>query len=591
MDIMMILGMLAGMGMFLYGMHIMSDSLQKVAGSKLETTLEKLTSNRFKGVGLGAAVTALIQSSAATTVMVVGFVNAGIMKLSQAVGVIMGANIGTTITAQILRLGDISGDASWIAMLKPATFAPVLIVIGAMLALFTKKKKPQNIGGLLMGLGLLFYGMSTMEKSMAPLADIPEFGELMVRFRNPIVGILVGAGVTALIQSSSASIGILQALSATGLVTFSTAVPIIFGQNIGTCITVLLSSIGANKNAKRAGLIHLYFNVIGSVVWLAVIYGVNMLWGIPFWDSVVNRGTIADFHTVFNIVNTVLMLPFTGLLIKLVNLSVRDKGDKQIEENLLDERFLATPAVAIEQCKKVIANMGHLAAENFVRACSLLRDYDAREMNTLSEVEDSIDRTESMLGNYLVRITSHSLDDETSKIASEIMHTISDFERIGDYSVNIAETAQSMQEEKVKFSKSAVRDIKHISDAVSEILGISIKAYIENDAVAASRVEPLEEVIDLVKESLKTKHIERLQDGKCAIKAGFSFLELLNNFERIADHCSNVAVYIIQLHDETAKFDPHEHLRAMHEGTTDEYKAFYSMYLTKYLTPVEQEKS
>lgn len=589
MTIMAILGLLAGLGMFLYGMSVLSDSLQKVAGSRLEKIMEKLTSNRFKGVALGAAVTALIQSSSATTVMVVGFVNAGIMKLTQSVGVIMGANIGTTVTAQILRLGDISGDSFLLTMLKPSSFAPIMIIVGAACILFSKGRKTQNIGGLLIGLGLLFYGMFTMENALKPLAELPQFKQMMTSFQNPFVGILVGTLVTALIQSSSASVGILQALAAANLITLGGAVPIILGQNIGTCITVLLASIGANRNAKRAGLTHLYFNIIGSILWIAGIYAFKGIWGIPGWDAMVNRGIIADFHTMFNVVNTLLLLPFTGGLIKLVNLSIRDKGSKVDEENLLDDRFLNSPGIAIEQCKKVIASMGTRAAENVGRACNLLHNFDTKEFKLLHEEENVLDKTESSLGNYLVKITSRNLNDKDSKVASEIMHTISDFERIGDYAINIAETAEEMQIDKVQFSQSAVREIRQLASAVGEILTITLKAYVEDDPIAASRVEPLEEVIDLMKESLKTKHIDRLQDGKCSIKAGFSFLELLNNFERISDHCSNVAVYIIQLHAGTSRFDPHEHIRAMHEATTEEYKAFYTMYLNQYFVPIEQK--
>lgn len=589
MELTNILGLAAGLGMFLYGMQILSNALQALAGSRLERTLEKLTNNRLKGLFLGTAITALIQSSSATTVMVVGFVNAGLLKLSQSVGVIMGANIGTTVTAQILRLGDLNGTSLLLTLLKPSSFGPIIILIGAAINLFSKDKKRQNIGSILLGLGLLFFGMYNMEQGLSPLGQMPEFQQMMLSFSsNPLLGLLVGILVTALIQSSSASIGILQALSATGLITFGSAVPIILGQNIGTCITVLLAGIGANRTAKKAGLIHLSFNVIGTTLWLIGIYSVNALVGLPFWNEAINRGTIADFHTLFNVSTTLILLPFSSLLLKLANALLREKGDKTDKLSLLDDRFLSAPAVAIEQCNKVIVDMGASAIQNYNDACALLQKFDSKLFKKLNEREESLDKTESALNNYLVKVTSRNLSDTENKTTSEILHTINDFERIGDYSVNLAEAAEELANREIHFSDSAKSELRRMVDAVSEILSVTMEAYSQNSTEIASHVEPLEEVIDLIKETLKTKHIDRLQNGRCSINSGLIFLELLNNFERIADHCSNIAVYVIQLHANSSRFDPHEHLREMHEGTTEEYKLYYKYYMDKYYAPIEQ---
>nr|WP_283243681.1 Na/Pi symporter [Feifania hominis] len=581
---------LAGIALFLYGMKIMSGSLEKLAGAKLEKTLEKMTKNRLKGVALGAAVTAVIQSSSATTVMIVGFVNAGIMKLTQAIPAIMGANIGTTVTAQILRLGDVSGVGFLLTLIKPNNLAPILLIIGTMMVVFGSGKKTKDIGSLIAGLGMLFFGMSTMEQTLTPLRDLPQFQQAMAAVSNPLLGVALGAVLTAVLQSSSASIGILQALSATGAITFATAAPIILGTNIGTCIPVIMASIGANKNAKRAATVHLYFNVIGSIIFLIGIYAIQYTVGFSFWGDAMTRGSIADFHILFNVVNTIILLPFTNQLAKLAKRTVRDKkGERSREdENLLEDRFLATPGLALEQCRKVIVDMGETAFANFYRSCNLVQKFDNKEFKHLNDEENFLDKSESLLGNYLVRITSGNLNDHDSKTASEYLHAIGDFERIGDYSVNIAEVGEYNHENGITLSESAQRELETINNAVREILSMTVMAFENNDAALAAQVEPLEEVIDVMKETLKNKHVERLQAGICNVQSGISFIEVLTNLERISDHCSNIAVNVIKMVERSTKFDPHEHLRKVHEGVSGEYKEKFDEYTEKYLIPLEK---
>lgn len=582
-SILSFLPLLSGLGLFLYGMHVMGGSLEKIAGSKLERTLDRLTSSKFKGVLLGTAVTAVIQSSSATTVMVVGFVNAGIMKLSQAVSVIMGANIGTTVTAQILRLGDISSDNILLQLIKPSGFSHIFLLIGAFIALFSMKKKRQDIGSLLLGLGMLFFGMLTMESALSPLRELEGFKAAFASFSNPFLGILIGTGVTAVIQSSSASVGILQALSTTGVVTFSSMVPIVLGQNIGTCITVILASIGASKNAKRAAMVHLTFNFIGTVAFAIVIYGANAIVDIPFWDKVMNMGDIANFHTVFNVVNTLWMLPLSGILVKIAQALVKDGKKTDEFEALLDERFLLTPVVALEQSRKMLSAMGGYALENVRLACQQHIKLEESAIATINENEAICDKTESSLTSYLIKLSSTDLSEEDHWLATQMIPTLTDYERVSDRAVNIVEVAEYNQAHGIAFSEEGLRELSVISDAVVDILALTTSSYAEMDTAKAIRIEPLEEIVDRLTETLRERHISRLQQGKCTVEAGISFIEILTNLERIADHCSNIGIRIMQTVDHNPDvMERHSYIRQLHENGSREYDEYFSEYKQLY---------
>lgn len=589
MDILSFLPLLSGLGLFLYGMHIMGGALEKIAGSRLERTLDKLTASRLRGVLLGTAVTAVIQSSSATTVMVVGFVNAGIMKLAQAVSVIMGANIGTTVTAQILRLGDIDASNPIMQLLKPSGFSHILLIIGAVMVVFTvKKKRRHDFGELLLGLGMLFFGMLTMESALTPLRELEGFRQAFASFSNPFIGILIGAGVTALIQSSSASIGILQALSTTGAVTFSSMVPIVLGQNIGTCITVILAAIGANKNAKRAAVVHLSFNIIGTLAFVIIIYAVQGIFGLPFWNDPVNMGTIANFHTLFNLGNTVWMLPLSGYLVKLANFVIKDDAE-QGEENLLDDRFLGVPGVAMEQCRKLLSKMGGFVRENVRIACGMHVQYDPKARVQLDDNEDFCDKTESNLTSYLIKVSATDLSEQDNREATQMIPTLTDYERISDRAVNIAEVAEYNLRNSITFSEDGQRELDLITEAAEEILDITLTAYDSMDAVQAKRIEPLEEIIDSLTETLRERHVSRLQSGVCTTNAGISFIEILTNIERIADHCSNIGIRILQNVDKSVgEIERHEYLRKLHEGGSAEYDGYFRDYSDKYLLRLKQ---
>ena len=590
-----VLSLLGAIAVFLFGMSTMTDGLEKLSSGRLESIMERLTSNIFMSVMVGALVTGLIHSSAATTIMCVGFVNSGIMKLEQTVGIIMGANIGTTITAQILRLSDISSDNLILSMLNPENFGPILVVIGILLYMFFKGGKKKTVGQFFLGLGLLFIGMSTMKAAVAPLQNVPEFQNLFVMFSNPILGIMVGALVTALLQSSTASVGILQALTSTGVITFNVAVPIIMGQNIGTCITTLVSSIGASRNARRTAMIHLYFNVIGTAVFLAAVYGAQAvatatIGGLSFWTSTMNVGDIASLHTFFNIGCTVLLLPFNKLLVKLVKRTV--PGDETTEFNVLDERFLATPAVALDRAHDAVVHMGGLARENYQIAVGLLSHYEPKKQETLHENETALDKLEGMLDDYLVRLTDHALSGEESARVSELLHTLSDFERIGDYAVNVSESAVILNDRGIAFSSNAMRELDSLTGAVGEALDKALSCYTTRSRQNALLVEPIEEVVDLMRDELKNRHIERLKSGECTIELGTQFLELLINLERISDHCSNVALYIIRQtapKDDVVRTDSHEYMHQLHHGATQEFDDQFAVYREKYYKPIETE--
>lgn len=582
-----ILNLLGGIALFLFGMHTLSASLEKLAGGKLETWLEKATSRPIKGVVLGAIITAVIQSSAATTVMIIGFVNSGLMKLSQAIGVIMGANIGTTATSWLLSLQSISGSDgfSFLNILKPTTFTPVLAVIGVILIMFTKSDKKKTIGMILAGFAVLMFGMNSMSSATAGLAENETFCNILMMFSNPVLGVVAGAVLTAVLQSSSASIGILQSIAiSTGKVTYSVALPLLLGQNIGSCVTALISSVGANKPAKRVAFVHLYFNVIGTVVFLSIFYLLNAFISMPFMEESLNAVGIAVIHTGFNVLATVLFLPFTKQLEKLACLTVRDdSNDEKLTPMLLDERLLKTPSVAIEQCRNVCIRMARLTQETLKMSMEVVTTYDAKKCAEVIDNENAIDIFEDKIGSYILKISSKDLSENDSKIVSSMLHTIGDLERISDHAVNIVEAAEEMHSKKIKFSQQALRELPVIVNAVSEILDMSINAFVNNDVNLAKNVEPLEDVIDQLRSDLKTRHIERLRNGKCTIELGFILQDLLTNFERVSDHCSNIAVYLIQISDNS--MDTHEYMNELKKLDRSEFMDEFNDYKNKYILP------
>ncbi len=582
-----ILNLLGGIALFLFGMHTLSASLEKLAGGKLETWLEKATSRPIKGVVLGAIITAVIQSSAATTVMIIGFVNSGLMKLSQAIGVIMGANIGTTATSWLLSLQSISGSDgfSFLNILKPTTFTPVLAVIGVILIMFTKSDKKKTIGMILAGFAVLMFGMNSMSSATAGLAENETFCNILMMFSNPVLGVIAGAVLTAVLQSSSASIGILQSIAiSTGKVTYSVALPLLLGQNIGSCVTALISSVGANKPAKRVAFVHLYFNVIGTVVFLSIFYLLNAFISMPFMEESLNAVGIAVIHTGFNVLATALFMPFTKQLEKLACLTVRDdSNDEKLTPMLLDERLLKTPSVAIEQCRNVCIRMARLTQETLKMSMEVVTTYDAKKCAEVIDNENAIDIFEDKIGSYILKISSKDLSENDSKIVSSMLHTIGDLERISDHAVNIVEAAEEMHSKKIKFSQQALRELPVIVNAVSEILDMSINAFVNNDVNLAKNVEPLEDVIDQLRSDLKTRHIERLRNGKCTIELGFILQDLLTNFERVSDHCSNIAVYLIQISDNS--MDTHEYMNELKKLDRSEFMDEFNDYKNKYILP------
>ncbi len=595
MDILSVLQLLGGIGLFLYGMSLMGSSLEKLAGSGLERILEKLTTGKRKGIGyvkgwgLGAGVTAIIQSSAATTIMLIGFVNAGIMKLYQAIPVVMGANVGSTVTAQILRLGDLGSDNLILKLLKPSSFAPMLVGVGAFILLFTKKKKAKDIAGILVGLGVLFYGMTTMESVFAPLKDSPTFQQAFTSFQNPVLGILIGLVITAIIQSSSASVGILQALSATGSVSYATAVPIIIGQNLGKCMTIILGGIGANKKAKRVSLSYLLFNIFGAVVFTILIYGIYYTVGISFWNNTVNRGDIANVHFLFNFLTSMILLPFSE---KFGNLTGKIIGDDEISKTdkelaTLDDMLLNTPTIALEQCKHVICSMADAIYENYKIATDLIYNYDASKQAILDENESFIDKCESSLSSYIVKINSKRLSKDDRLVVSEILNSVSDFERMGDHCINIFYVAQDKNAQNIHFSPAGHQEVEAIIQAVDNTMKTTFEAFKHDNASAAIRIEPLAEIIDKLKEVIKAHHVERLQSGDCGIEGGIALVDLVTSFERISSHCANISLHIVKRVGNDRNFDEmHGHAN---DSFSEEYKALYHYYESQYITPVLEE--
>ncbi len=575
MDIFDFFMLLGGLVLFLYGMSVMGSGLEKLSGSKLERILENLTNNPLKGVLVGAGVTTIIQSSSATTVMVVGFVNSGIMKLKQAIGIIMGANIGTTVTAWILSLTGIQGDSIWINMLKPTSFAPILAVIGMAMIMFSKSGRKRDLGSIIVGFFMLMFGMSAMSDAVAPLANSEAFTSILLLFTNPLFGVLAGTVLTAIIQSSSASVGILQALATTGSITYGMAIPIIMGQNIGTCATALISCIGANKNAKRAAMVHFYFNLIGTIFFLALFYVLDAIIGFSFTATSINGAEIAMIHTVFNLTSTAIMLPFSNQLAKLATLTIRE-GSK--EEVPLDERLLNVPSFAIEQCKNVTEEMAVLARNTLNMSLAMVDKYDAKTTKLIIENEDKIDKYEDLLGTYLVKLSARELSEEDSNEVSKLLHIIGDLERIGDHCVNIVESVQEMSNKGIAFSSIAKGELGIMGSAISEIVGFATDIVSTEDLNLASKVEPLEEVIDGLETELKMRHVRRLKEGNCTIELGFIFSDLITNYERVADHCSNIAACVIQI--SVASFDMHEYLSVVKSETrfAEQYKVFKEKY-------------
>lgn len=589
MDIFGVITMLGGLALFLYGMHAMGEGLSKVSGGKLEHILEKLTSSPIKAVALGAVVTGIIQSSSATTVMVVGFVNSGIMKLSQAIGIIMGANIGTTVTSWILSLSGIQGDSFVVKLLKPSSFAPVLALVGVVCILFSKKAKKKEVGMILIGFGILMTGMETMSNAVKPLANVPAFTDLFVMFSNPFIGMLVGAVLTAVIQSSSASVGILQALCLTGKVTYASALPIIMGQNIGTCITAILSSIGTSKNARRAALVHLYFNVIGTSVFMIVFYSLNAFINFTVLQESASAAGVAVIHTFFNVSATIMLLPFSKLLEKLAYLTIKeDEKEKETasskELSLLDERFLDSPSFAVEQCRQLVNKMGQLSKEALFKAIELLDTYSEQNATEIKELEERVDHYEDELGSYLVRLSSKNLTEKDSHTVSMLLHLIGDFERISDHAVNIMEAGKETQSKGIAFSAQAKSELAVFSRAIRDIVNISLQVIEDQDKKLAVTVEPLEEVIDSLNDKLKSRHIQRLREGTCTIELGFIFSDITTNYERVADHCSNIALCMLQLNNEE-NFDAHEYIQNLKKEDNEEFKEKYHSYKKQYKLP------
>ncbi len=573
-----VLTLVGGLCLFLFGMNVMGDGLERRAGNSLKSLLGKLTNSRVKGFLTGLGVTAVIQSSSATTVMVVGFVNSGIMTLRQSIGVIMGANIGTTVTAWIISMGAISGDNIILKLLKPTSFTPVLALLGTVFMMFAKSDKKKDTGSILLGFATLMFGMDAMSGAVSGLAELPWFREMFIMFKNPLLGVLVGAVLTAIIQSSSASVGILQALSVTGAVSLGAAVPILMGQHIGTCVTALLSSLGTNKNAKRAAVVHLSFNVIGTVVWLTVFTIVTALVDIPIINQPTDAFGIAVAHTLISVLATALLLPMAGLLEKLACKLVPDGKTKE-KNSELDERLLATPTIALEQCSKMTAKMCLRVTEGLDASLEMLTRYDKAKAEDIRKIEKEADHYEDILGTYLTKLSRHQITEEDSVKVSKLLKVIGDLERISDHSVNILESSEELKEKQIEITEHAREELSVICAAVHETLAIATTAFVSDNVTLAYEVEPLEEVIDRLKDTLRDKHIARLQKGNCTVAAGFVWSDILTNLERVSDHCSNIAVCVIDAHEHN--MDVHSSLKKYKKGN-EEYAHKVEEYSKKY---------
>ena len=599
MDIFDVLTLVCGLALFLYGMDVMGDALKKSAGRKLKTILANLTSNRFKGLLLGLGVTAVIQSSSATTVMVVGFVNSGTMLLQQAVGVIMGANIGTAVTAWLTALNGIEGGAdalAWTQWLKPDAWMPILALIGICLLMFAKKSKPKDLGSILMGFAVLMVGMDLMSGAVSSLRGDPDFTRILTMFRNPLLGVLAGTILTAIVQSSSASVGILQALSSTGAISFGMAIPIILGQNIGTCVTAMISSAGANKNGKRTALIHLYFNVIGVILWLGLYYLIGWILNLTgaydifslAENTAINMWGIAAVHTIFKLLAVGLLFPFGNGLVKLAEMTVKGddkKGDEYTD--MLDDRLLDTPSVAIERSRTVAGQMAAISGRYLCKAIDMLNAYDDKTAGKIRLAEGRVDTYEDALGSYLVKLSSQSMDARDSHEVTKLLHIIGDLERISDHSVNLLESAEEMLDKELSFSAEARAELQVLYNAVSEIVTMTEQALITTDLELASRVEPLEQVIDGLRDDIKAHHIRRLTQSECTVEHGFVLSDILTNLERVSDHCSNIAGCLVEM-TRNDTLDLHDYLQRVKAGGM-EFDQLYGEYREKYVLPKGDE--
>lgn len=579
----MVITLLGGLAFFLFGMHVMSSGLERLAGGRLEQVLKKMTSNTFKSFLLGLGITAAIQSSSAVTVMLVGLVNSGLMEIGQTVGVIIGSNIGTTVTAWILSLSEINSANPFVNLLNPSNLSPIIALVGILLIMFSHKNKKKDAGSICIGFAVLMAGMNMMGSAVSPLADSPAFVSFMTAFRNPVLGVLAGAVFTAIIQSSSASVGILQALSLTGSITYGIAIPIIMGQNIGTCVTALISSIGVNKNARKVSVIHITFNLIGTLLFLCVIYGVNLLYPLEFLSDTISPLGIAISHSIFNIVTTAILFPFTKQLEKIANFVIRtESGSKKSSKApvFLDERLLNTPSFAASECNNLTVKMARTAQDNILLALRMLQNYDKKQVEKVLKTENDLDTYEDRLGSFLVKLSGKELSDSDSRTTSKLLHCIGDLERIGDHAVNLVKSADEIHEKGISFSSEARKELTILTKALEEILALTTEAFETDSVETAKKVEPLEQAIDFITSEIKSRHVRRLQNGECTIETGFILSDLLNNYERVSDHCSNIAVAIIELDHQS--FGTHAYLNSIKSNENREFCRDYEYYVEKY---------
>ncbi|MBQ2971313.1 MAG: Na/Pi cotransporter family protein [Ruminococcus sp.] len=589
MTIINIIMLVGGLAFFLYGMNVMSSGLEKMAGGKLESALSKMTDNLFKSMLLGAGITVAIQSSSALTVMLVGLVNSGIMHFGKTIGVIMGSNIGTTLTAWITGLTGIESDNIWMSLLKPANFSLVFAFVGILMIMMSKKQKKRDIGSILVGFAVLMAGMGLMGDAMEPLSEMPEFQEILVAFNNPILGVLVGAAFTGIIQSSAASVAILQSFAMAGGLSYSMAIPIIMGQNIGTCVTALISSIGVSKNAKKVAVVHISFNIIGTAVCLALFYTADAIFNFAFADTDINTFGIALVHTIFNIATSLMLCPFCKQLEKFANLIIKEeKTEKESPLDILDDRLYAMPAFAISKCTAITIEMAQLANDNINRAIALMKHYDPKMVEKINETEELIDRYEDKLGNYLIKLSNANLTEDENWQVTKLLHTIGDFERIGDHAINLLDTAQELHDKNISFSAETTREIDVITEALSEILYLTTEAFSEGDIERAKLVEPLEEVIDELVLQARAKHTKRIQQGNSPMVLGFILTDLLTNYERVSDHCSNVAVVLIEI--DSKQLGTHQYLDRLKSADNVAFADVYNSYLSRYQITSEVTK-
>lgn len=594
MDFFDLLTMIGGLALFLYGMHLLSEGLEKLSGGRLERILENLTNNRIKAVLLGVGVTAVIQSSSATTVMVVGFVNSGIMKLSQAIGIIMGANVGTTITSWLLSLTGIESDNFFLQLVKPTSFSPVLAVIGVIFIMFLKSGRKRDLGSILVGFAILMTGMDTMSSAMKPLSEVSWFTGLFTMFTNPVLGLLVGALITAVIQSSSASVGILQALCASGSINYAAAVPIILGQNIGTCVTAMMSGVGASKNARRASIVHLLFNIIGTVIFMIVFYALNAVMHFGFMQDAADSAGIALVHTGFNVLATLVLLPFANLLEKLSLIIIKpdEEEERQARENELfakmDERFLSTPSFALEQAYSYALKMADLTKESLNKATYNLFEYDKKSAKEVEQMENLVDRYDDEISGYLVKLSSRNLSEQDSRKLNMLLHSVGDLERISDHAINLVDCAKEMSKKEQSFSDKATEELKVFSHAVRDIVNASVDVFGTGDEEAAKSIEPFEEAIDILQKEMKKRHMKRLRKGKCTAEMGFVLSDITNNYERIADHCSNLAINVMQLREDDTH--AHEYIDNIEKGEGTEFYRALQAHLKRYELPGKAAK-